>query len=141
MHAGRKQMHEKGRQEFEAKFKAADKDGDGALSKQEAETGKLERIVKHFDAIDANKDAKVTMDELHAARKAMHKHHKGKFDEKFKSADKDGDGALSKQEAETASMKRLVADFDKADANKDGKVTREELQAAMRKGPPPAAAK
>lgn len=50
--------------------------------------------------------------------------------ERLKAADKDGDGAISKAEADAAGLKGLSAHFDKLDANKDGKVTREELRAA-----------
>ncbi|WP_087005825.1 EF-hand domain-containing protein [Rhizobium sullae] len=46
----------------------------------------------------------------------------------FAIADADGDGALSFEEV-TAIHKRV---FDKVDANKDGKVTPEEMQAFMR---------
>ena len=46
----------------------------------------------------------------------------------FAIADADGDGALSFEEV-TAIHKRI---FDSVDANKDGKVTAEELQAFMR---------
>ncbi|MBB4277523.1 EF-hand domain-containing protein [Rhizobium mongolense] len=46
----------------------------------------------------------------------------------FAIADADGDGALSFEEV-TAIHKRI---FDKVDANKDGKVTPEEMQAFMR---------
>lgn len=46
----------------------------------------------------------------------------------FAIADADGDGALSFEEL-TAIHKRIVA---KVDANKDGKVTPEEMQAFMR---------
>jgi Ca2+-binding EF-hand superfamily protein len=52
--------------QFEERFKAADKDGDGALTKTEAEAGKLQHIAQHFDKIDANKDGKVTREELRA---------------------------------------------------------------------------
>ena len=41
-----------------------------------------------------------------------------------------GDGALSKAEAEAAKMQRLVRDFDKLDKNKDGKLTADEMAAA-----------
>ena len=50
--------------------------------------------------------------------------------ERFKKADTNGDGALSKAEADAAGMKRLSANFDKIDANKDGKITPEEMKAA-----------
>lgn len=55
-----------------------------------------------------------------------------KFDEHFRSADKDGDGALTKGEAEGAGMGRIVEHFDRLDADKDGKVTRNELRALIR---------
>lgn len=52
---------------FEERFRAADKDGDGALTKEEAKAAGLDRIVDHFEQIDANKDGKVTIDELRDA--------------------------------------------------------------------------
>ena len=55
-----------------------------------------------------------------------------KFDEQFRAADKDGDGALSKSEAEAAQMGRLVDNFERLDLNQDGKVTREEMRALLR---------
>ena len=61
--------------------------------------------------------------------KAMGERNGGKG-ERFKKADTNGDGALSKAEADAAGMKRLSANFDKIDANKDGKITPEEMKAA-----------
>lgn len=55
-----------------------------------------------------------------------------KFDAQFSSADKDGDGALSKAEAQNAGMGRVVENFDRLDANKDGKLTRDEIRAMIR---------
>ena len=55
-----------------------------------------------------------------------------KFDEQFKAADKDGDGALTKAEAESAHLDRIVNHFDQIDANKDGKATRDEIRALIR---------
>lgn len=55
-----------------------------------------------------------------------------KFDEEFKAADADGDGALTKTEAESAHMGRVVDNFDKLDVDKDGKVTRAEIRALVR---------
>ena len=46
------------------RFKAADKDGDGKISRAEAVA--LPRIAKHFDEIDTNKDGFVTKEELKA---------------------------------------------------------------------------
>jgi Ca2+-binding EF-hand superfamily protein len=57
------------------RIKAADKDGDGKISRTEAAA--LPRIAKHFDEIDTNKDGFVTMDELKAFRE-KHRDHKPK---------------------------------------------------------------
>lgn len=54
---------------FAERFKQADTDGDGSLSKVEAEKG-MPRLARRFDAIDADKDGRVTRDEIEAARKA-----------------------------------------------------------------------
>lgn len=52
---------------FEERFRAADKDSDGALSKPEAQAAGLHHIADHFDQIDQNKDGKVTIEELRDA--------------------------------------------------------------------------
>lgn len=116
---------------FEEHFKAADKDGDGALTKAEAATAPIPGIVKHFDHVDANKDGKLTQDEMLAAHATMRGKRAERHADRFKAADKDGDGALTKAEAE--SKPRLARRFDVLDQNQDGKVTPEELKAA--KGP------
>jgi Ca2+-binding EF-hand superfamily protein len=54
----------------EQQFKAADKNGDGALTKAEAESAGMGRVVRHFDRIDGNKDGKITPDELRAVLRA-----------------------------------------------------------------------
>lgn len=75
--------------------------------------------------------------------KGEHRGHRG---DRMKAADKNGDGAISKAEADAAGMKRLSANFDKLDTNKDGKLTRDEMKAgrtahhAERKGAPAAGA-
>jgi hypothetical protein len=52
---------------WEASFKAADKNGDGGLSKAELDQVKgFPNIRKNFDAMDANKDGKITIEEHHA---------------------------------------------------------------------------
>ena len=61
--------------------------------------------------------------------KGEHRAHRG---ERMKAADKDGDGAISKAEADAAGMKRLSANFDKLDTNKDGKLSRDEMKAARK---------
>jgi hypothetical protein len=111
-------------------FAKMDKNADGFISREEAAGNK--RLAKHFDAIDSNKDGKLSKEELAAHHKGRHGEHAARLREKFKAADSDHDGTLSKAEADKAGMKRLVANFDRVDANKDGKVTADELQIAMR---------
>jgi Ca2+-binding EF-hand superfamily protein len=55
-----------------------------------------------------------------------------KMDEQFQSADTNKDGMLTREEAEAGNLKRIVDNFDRLDANKDGKVTREEIRALIR---------
>ena len=110
---------------FMERLKAADRNADGMLSRDEAAS--LPRILKNFDAIDANKDGLITFDELkafHEAHRGAHgKHHGG-----LKALDKDRDGRISRDEA--AAAPRLAARFDQLDANHDGFVTPDELKAA-----------
>jgi hypothetical protein len=55
---------------LEERFKAADKDGDGKLTKDEAEAG-MPRVAKHFDEIDKDHKGYVTLDQIKAAMAAM----------------------------------------------------------------------
>lgn len=57
------------------RMKAADKDGDGKISRAEAVA--LPRLAKHFDEIDTNKDGFVSKEELKASRE-KHAAHKSK---------------------------------------------------------------
>lgn len=54
---------------FNERFTRADADGDGALSRAEAEK-EMPRLARRFDALDANQDDRVTREEIDAARKA-----------------------------------------------------------------------
>lgn len=54
--------------QFEQRFKRADTNGDGAISRAEAQTS-LPRLARHFERVDANKDGQVTREEMAAARK------------------------------------------------------------------------
>lgn len=60
--------------ERQARLKAADTNGDGALSRAEVDAAGLKGLARRFDTIDGNQDGRVTRDEKRTARKA----HKGK---------------------------------------------------------------
>jgi len=51
---------------IDQRFAAADKNGDGALTKEEAEAG-MPAVYRNFDAVDANHDGFATKDEVQAA--------------------------------------------------------------------------
>jgi hypothetical protein len=55
---------------IEQRFKAANKSGDGKLTKEEAEAG-MPRVAKHFDEIDADHKGYVTLDQVKAAAARM----------------------------------------------------------------------
>lgn len=116
-------------------FSQFDKNNDGRVSRDEAREG-TDRM---FNEIDTNKDGFISKEEMQAHRKAMHdkfrESMRDKMREHWKSADKDGDGALSRAEVEAAKMQRLARDFDKLDKNKDGKLTEDEIRAGMPERP------
>jgi Ca2+-binding EF-hand superfamily protein len=105
-----------------------DANHDGKLSKDEVRNG----VDKMFTEIDSNKDGFISKEEMRAHHKAMHEQMHSKMQERWKAADKDGDGALSRAELEAAGMKRPLRNFDKLDKNKDGKLTPDEMREGMR---------
>jgi Ca2+-binding EF-hand superfamily protein len=110
-------------------FKRLDTNHDGVLTKDELQAKGAQRVAQSFDKLDRDKDGMVTQEEMKEARTtrmaAMREH----AEERFKTADKNGDGSLSKEEA-TASMPRLAQRFDSLDQNKDGQLSRDELRNA-----------
>jgi len=109
--------------QMQERLKAADTNQDGSISREESKA--LPRIAEQFDAIDANKDGQVTMDELRGFHQAHRGEHRG---EMWKKLDANGDGKLSKDEV--ANHPKLVQEFGAIDADKDGFLSAEELQAA-----------
>ena len=108
-------------------FKKADTDANGTLSRAEVEKS-VPRLAMTFDQVDANKDGQLSRGELNAWKKAHRAERQAKAAERFKHADGDGDGAISRAEAEKHAP-RLAQKFDLIDGNKDGKLTQDELRA------------
>ncbi|SDD18312.1 EF hand [Cupriavidus sp. YR651] len=109
-------------------LKSVDTDGDGTISKAEADA--------LFNKIDTNHDGKLDKAELAAYHKAAWEQRraqmKTEFEAKFKAADKNNDGALTRDEMKAA-FPRMVNRFDQIDANHDGKVTMAEIESGMQK--------
>ncbi len=108
-------------------FSKADANGDGKVSRAEAEKA-MPHLAGKFDSIDTNKDGQLSRRELSAWKKAHKGERQVKAAERFKHADTDGDGAISRAEAEKQAP-RLAKKFDQIDGNKDGKLTQDELRA------------
>jgi Ca2+-binding EF-hand superfamily protein len=111
---------------FLERLRAADKNADGMLSRDEAAS--LPRILEHFDAIDADHNGQITFEELRAFHASHHRGHGRHHGGLMKHLDKDGDGRISREEA--AAAPRLAASFDQVDADHDGFLTKDELRAA-----------
>jgi len=101
----------------------ADANGDGIITREEAKGHR--RLEASFDELDVNKDGQLDASEMNARRDAMRAERQAEATKRWQAADKDGDGALSREEA--AGMPRLAEHFDEVDANKDGKVERAEM--------------
>lgn len=110
---------------------AMDTDGDGTISKAEADSG-APRMAERFAEIDANSDGHVTKDEMHAARARFHEGMQAHGQERFRSADTNGDGSIDLAEAQQG-MPRAAERFSELDADSNGFLTHEELGAGMHK--------
>src|SRR5258706_13841733 len=106
------------------RIKAADTNGDGLISKEEAKA--LPMIAKHFDEIDTDGNGQLSPDELRAFHEKMQAQ---RFAEHFRKIDTDGDGRISLAEAQ-ANAPRLAEHFSQIDANGDGFITPEEMKAS-----------
>lgn len=111
----------------------ADKDGDGKVSRAEADAAATERTNEWFTKLDLNKDGFVTQDETRQARDTRRGEMQERFDEHFKSADANSDGQLSLDEVQSK-MPRLAERFTSVDKDKNGFLSKEELQRGGRGG-------
>src|SRR5262245_18516719 len=75
------------------RWKSADTDGDGRISRAEAEASSP-RFAEHFQKLDKDGDGYVAGDEIQAMREQWHER-RSELREQFKKADTDGDGALN----------------------------------------------
>ncbi len=105
----------------------ADKDGDGRVSRAEATSSGAERSGEWFDKLDLNKDGYVTQDEMKQARDNRHGDMKQKMEARFKEADANADGQLSLDEVQ-AKMPRLADRFTALDTDKNGLLSKDELK-------------
>ena len=113
------------------RLKAADTNGDGLISKEEAQA--LPMLAKHFNEIDTDQNGQLSPDEIRAFHEKMRAQHEQmreqRFVEHFRKIDTDSDGRVSLAEAQAGSA-RLAQHFAQIDANGDGFITPEEMKAA-----------
>jgi Ca2+-binding EF-hand superfamily protein len=101
-----------------------DINGDGLITLDEAQVHP--RFAARFGEIDANNDGQLDQAEMNSHREQMRAEKRAHAEERWKAADKDGDGLISRDEA--AGMPRMSSHFDQLDANTDGRVSREEMR-------------
>ena len=118
-------------------FERMDANKDGKLDRADREAMHAKMAAEMFDRADTNHDNVISREEWTAGAAQMARSHGGGMGGRpmmrhmAMMADADGDRAVSRQEFEA----RAMAHFDKADANKDGKISaaeREQAHAAMR---------
>ncbi len=125
---GKRHHGEEGKSDHMAPmFGMMDENKDGKLSRDEVQKS----VDKMFADADANKDGVISKDEMRAHHGKMHDRMQAKMQERWKAADKDGDGALSRAEIDAADMSMLSRNFEKLDRNKDGRLTTDEMRSGM----------
>ncbi|WP_256646680.1 EF-hand domain-containing protein [Thermomonas paludicola] len=105
-----------------------DANGDGVITK--AEAAAFPRLAGKFDQLDADKDGKLSGDELPMRHAGMHQGEGMRKHGWMKDLDTDHDGRISKAEAQ-AGKGDFAQRFEQMDVNKDGYVDRADMQARM----------
>lgn len=111
-----------GHKDHAAKLRKLDANGDGAISRQEAQ-GRGEKL---FAKLDANHDGLLSSEELKAAQQDRRK---GVGSKLFSKMDTNGDGSIQAGE-----FRGDPEQFARLDTNQDGSLTREELGRAAHLG-------
>jgi hypothetical protein len=114
----------------EARWNALDTDGDGNLSRNEAEAG-APGLARNFEHLDADADGRLTREEIGAQQARMREQARARADERWATADTNGDGVIDLAEAQTG-MPRAAENFGRLDADGNGLLSREEMHQGMR---------
>lgn len=127
---------------FNQIFKAIDSNGDGNISRVEAEL-KEPNIANNFEQMDTNHDGGLTKKEIKDTVAAVAKK-RNEFYLSLQAADKNNDGKLSRDEAKTVPHRTekfdLGAHFDEIDNNHDGQLMLKEIADYVRGMGAPSAA-
>ena len=123
-HAGQASSQPPGARPDKPGYQSLDINADGLITLDEAQTHP--RFAARFSEIDSNRDGQLDQPEMNTHREKMRAEMQSRGEERWKAADKDGDGVISRDEA--ASMPRMAERFDQLDANTDGRVSREEMR-------------
>ena len=106
---------------FDQRFRAADQDSDGALTRDEARRS-MPSVYRRFKEIDTDHDGKVTREEIEAAFSKRAREER----ERLMALDTDRNGVISRDEIlrNASASSRAI---DSIDANKDGNISQSEL--------------
>ena len=107
----------------QAHLAAIDTNKDGTLTREEFDKGKEQLRAAREKELDTNKDGKVSDDERKAFMRT-------RFNERFTEEDKNHDGYLTADELPKPKYEHMKV----ADKNKDGKISKQELEDAFANG-------
>jgi len=103
------------------KFDEVDTNRDGVISQAERDAARQKMTDEHFRKMDADGNGQISLEEFRTAHQKMHEEMRGHGDGPMMSGDIKKADALAKADEM----------FDRVDANKDGKITTAERDAAM----------